>query len=697
MDSTARDRHDPPAMESSKPSLSRLLNPSSVAVVGASAAAEKPGYQMMKSLEPFPGTVYAVNPKADEILGRKAYPDLAAIPEPVDLVALVVPPSASAAILRQAADAGAGAALMVSGGFSETGDDGRALQDEIAGICRDGGIRLLGPNTSGFINPNAGLYATFLPPICDIGPGKIGIVAQSGGINITAAFLAHADGLGLSLAAGLGNAADVGLVDVIDYLADDPGTTAIAIHLEGVPDGRALFEAVRRASRAKPVVALPVGRADLGGFAESHTGNLMGSFALTTSALTQAGAVVVDTTADLVDAAHLLSQARLSPNPDPGIGILTGQAGPGLLMTDTLRTGGISVPEVSVATVEKISALLPPMTFIRNPVDTGRPLASFGAVLEALAGDEAIDAILVYALLEAEAVDPIEHVGGALGNLAQPVIYSTCGTPGDIRPIMAALEDKGVASFDSPDRAARAVRALAQDARAAWRVGADDPVEDGVGAGDVGTSALDEDAAKRLIEGIGIATPRRMVCATREEAHAALADIGAPVVVKVLDASITHKTEVGGVHVGVGDPDALTAALEEIDRIPATGGARRYLVEAMAPPGVEVIIGATNDESFGPTVLLGLGGTAAEALGDIALRVAPLGRIEAATMLDELQGRALLDGWRGAAAVDVEALHDAIARIGAFMTANPQVRELDLNPVRVYARGLLALDALIVV
>lgn len=684
-------------MADPKAPLSRLLNPSSVAVVGASAAPEKPGYQMMKSLEPFPGTVYAVNPKADEILGREAYPDLGAIPEPVDLVALVVPPQASAAILKQAAENGAGAALMVSGGFGETGEDGRALQDEIAGICRDGGIRLLGPNTSGFINPNAGLYATFLPPICAIGPGNIGIVAQSGGINITAAFLAHADGLGLSLAVGLGNAADVGLVDVIDYLTDDPGTDAIAVHLEGVPDGRALFDAVRRATRAKPVAALPVGRADLGGFAESHTGNLMGSFALTRSALTQAGAVVVDTTADLVDAAHLLSRSRLAPDPDPGIGILTGQAGPGLLMTDTLRSGGVTVPEVAEGTIEKISALLPPMTFVRNPVDTGRPLASFGGVLEALAGDGAIDAILVYALLEADAVDPVEHVGGATAKISQPLIYSTCGTPEDIRPIMGALEDKGVASFDSPDRAARAVRALVHDARNSWRIGADRPNDAAAAKTGLGAVALDESAAKDLIEGIGIATPRRIVCASHEDAHAARAEIGAPVVVKVLDPAIAHKTEVGGVHVGIDAPAALAAVLQAIDAIPGAGANRRYLVEAMAPPGVEIIIGATNDASYGPTVLLGLGGTAAEALGDVAMRLAPLGTTEARTMIDDLRGRALLDGWRGAAAVDLGAIADAIARVGALMAAHPEIRELDLNPVRVYPDGLVALDALIVV
>lgn len=683
-------------MSVSHASLSRLFAPGTIAVVGASASPEKPGYQMMKSLEAFAGAVYPVNPNAGEILGHTAYPDLASLPGPVDLVALVVPPGASPAILRQAADMGAGAVLMVSGGFAETGEQGQRLQEEVAGICRDGRMRLLGPNTSGFINPVAGLNASFLPPLSAVRAGNIGLVAQSGGINITTAFLAHAEGLGLSLGVGLGNAPDVGLVDVIDYLATDEATAAIAVHLEGVADGRALFEAVRRTARVKPVVALPVGRADLGGFAESHTGNLIGSFGLTRAALEQAGAVVVDTTGDFVDAAHVLSKCRLPPNPDPGIGILTGQAGPGLLIVDTLRAGGVSVPEASPRTTERIANLLPPMTFMRNPVDTGRPLGSFGQVLKTLADDGAMQALLVYALLEEDAVDPIEHVGVTAGEISKPVVYSTCGLREDIRPIMQALEDRGVACYDSPDRAARAVRALAYDARAAWRRICEPFPVASSGPSRLGPGPLDEDAAKQLVERSGLAVPRRAVCNSRPEARAALAALGPPVVVKVLDATITHKTEVGGVQVGIESRADLDRTLDAIDAIPGTGGRRGYLVEAMAPPGgVEIIIGGTNDPGYGPTVLLGLGGVAAEALGDVALRLAPIGPTEAASMIDELKGRALLDGWRGAPAADRGAIADALVKISALMVAYPDIVELDLNPVRVYADGLLALDALI--
>ena len=675
--------------------LARLFDPRSVAVVGASAAPEKAGYQLLKTVTGFSGAVYPVNPREDEILGLTTYPDLAAIPGPVDLVVLVLPPHHSPALLRDAAAVGAGAALIVSGGFGESGADGIRLQDEILGICRDGGIRLLGPNTSGFIRPPRGLYCTFVPPITDIAPGGISIVAQSGGLNVTLAYLAHHEGLGIGLAAGLGNAADVDIAEVIDYLADDADTEIIALQLEGVPDGRGLYDSVARATQRKPVVALPVGRADLGGFAESHTGNLIGNFALTRAALVQAGAVIVETTTDLVDTAHALSLHRLAPAADPGVGVLTSQAGPGLLMTDRLRHAGIRVPELSAPSIERIAGLLPPMHFVRNPVDTGRPSETYGDILATMAGDDAVDAVVVFALLEEHALDPVAAIGGVLASSDKPILFGTGGATDMTEPVRAALASMAVPCYGAPDRAAQGMLALVEDSRAAWRRARDRTTAPPPPAEPLGPGPIDEDAAKALIEAAGIATPLRTVCATHAEAHAALAEFGGPVVVKILDAAITHKTEIGGVQLGVVTSADLDRALVRIDAI-ATEAPRRYLIEAMAAPGLEVIIGGANDAGYGPTVLLGLGGTAAEALGDVTLRLAPLGAAEAAAMADDLRGRALFDGWRGAPRLDRAALARAIRAVGSLMAAHPEIRELDLNPVRVYGDGVLALDALVV-
>ncbi|MDE0060633.1 MAG: CoA-binding protein, partial [Defluviicoccus sp.] len=448
------------------PPLSRLFDPRSIAVVGASANADKPGFQILRALAPFRGAVHAVNPRGGTILGNTVYPSLAAVPGPVDLVALVLPAEHSPAVLREAAEIGAGAAFMVSGGFGETGAEGAALESETARVCREGGIRLLGPNTSGFLRPSRGLACTFLPAASEIRAGPIGIVAQSGGINLTLAMMADAAGLGVSLSVGLGNAADVGLAETLGYAAADRETRAIVLHVEGVEQGRALFDAVRQTVPIKPVIALAVGKADLGGFAVSHTGALMGSWRLTRSALRQAGAVTVDSLDDALDAAHALSVARLRPARDPGIGVLTGQAGPGLLMTDTLRQAGVSVPGIAPATLARLEAALPPLTYMKNPVDTGRPGASFGTVLDALAADDAVDAVLVYALIEGGALDMGGAVAGAAGATRKPVLFATQGVPAETAPLTARLRDAGIPVFLAPDRAARAMAALVADARA---------------------------------------------------------------------------------------------------------------------------------------------------------------------------------------------------------------------------------------
>ena len=671
--------------------LSRLFDPRSVAVVGASANEDKPGFQILRALGPFRGAVHPVNPRGGEILGRPVHRSLGEVPGPVDLVALVLPARHSLAVLEDAASVGAGAAFMVSGGFGETGDAGAALEADIVDACRAGGIRLLGPNTSGFLRPSRGLACTFLPAAAELRPGPIGIVAQSGGINLTLAMMANAQGLGVSLAVGLGNAADLGIAETLNYLAADPETRAIVLHLEGVADGRAVFDAVREAVPVKPVVALPVGKADLAGFAESHTGALMGNHRLTCAALRQAGAAVVETLDDALDAAYALSVTRLKPARAPGIGVLTGQAGPGLLMTDTLRQAGVSVPELAPATVARIGGLLPPLTYMKNPVDTGRPDAGFGAVMEALAADAGIDAVLAYALIEGGTLD----VGGAAvqaaGKTSKPTVFATAGVPSETAGPVDALRRAGIPVFLAPDRAARAMAAMVADARRrAAEPGGPETTPSGIATPLIGP--IDEDAAKTLVSAYGIATPRRAVCRSRAEAEAARAAMAGPVVAKVLDPGILHKSDVGGVHVGVETAAALTPALDAIDRISSVG----YLIEAMAPDGLDLILGARNDPSFGPTVLLGLGGTAAEAIDDVAVALAPLGASEVDAMIDSLAGSALFGPWRGAPAPDRDAIREAVLGLARLIAEHPEIAEIDLNPVRAYAEGVLALDALIV-
>ncbi len=674
-------------MASPSDGLARLFDPVSVAVVGASASADKAGFQILKALEGFHGTVYPINPRGGEILGNPVYPSLSEVPGPVDLVALVLPARHSLAVIEEAAAIGAGAAFMVSGGFGETGADGAELQAAVLAACRAGALRLLGPNTSGFLRPSRGLACTFLPAAAGIGAGPIGIVAQSGGINLTLALMANAEGLGISLAAGLGNAADLGLAEAIGYLAADAGTRAIVVHLEGVADGRALFEAVQAAVAVKPVIALPVGKTDLGGFARSHTGALMGSHALTRSALRQAGAVTTDGLAEALDAAHVLSLARLEPNRDPGIGILTAQAGPGLLMTDTLNSAGARIPELAAATVERIAAHLPPLTYIHNPVDTGRPGETFGEVLALIAGDTAIDAVLCYALIEDATLDPVSVFVATRKARPEPLVFGTSGAPVRLAEVVGGLRSAGIPVLPAPDRAARAMRALIEESRARARARPERPNRADVPP--LGPGPLDENEAKALIAGCGIPVPNRRACTGRREALAAFAALDKPLVAKVLDPRIDHKTEAGGVHLGIESEDDLIRALEAI-------GSERVLIEEMAPPGIELIIGGRNDPSFGPTVLLGLGGTAAEAMGDVAIRLAPLGEDDVAEMIESLAGRAVFGPWRGAAAPDRAAIVGAVRAVAGLIASRPEIAELDLNPVRACPDGVIALDALVV-
>jgi acetate---CoA ligase (ADP-forming) len=676
--------------------LERLFNPKSIAVVGASPDESKAGYQMLYSLKDFPGKLYPINPKAGTILGFKACPNLRSVGHSVDLVVLTIPAAACVNVLKEAGEAGTGAALIISGGFAETGGDaGTKMQKKILSVCREYNIRLLGPNTAGFVNPWSKVVPNFNPWTAEISAGHIGLVSQSGAMCLTLASMIHAQNLGVSLATGIGNGADVNVSDAVEYLADDPKTSVILLYLEGVRDGRKLYDIIGRTTPRKPVLVLAMGRGDIAEFAASHTGNIIGSYEVKTAALKQAGAVIVESSDDLIDAANLLSRVRLRPKKDPGVGLLTGQAGPGMVIADYLRSHNVKLPELHSLTVDKIRRALPPLTFIRNPVDTSRPGETFSDVLNAVSDDPSIDILAVFALCEPAVIDPVSIFGNADG-IKQPVVFGTAGIKGEIDSTIKSLSDLNIAAFASPDRVAKAVQALVEDSRAAYRKRKSTTGR--IHAIKIATlfNNQGEDKAKDILNEIGISTPRRFACKSRVEAMDAFRSLNKPVVAKILHESILHKTDVGGVIMGINSEGHLEYALNSIDTI-ITGKGRRYLLEETANDGIEVIIGATNDPSFGPAVMVGLGGTAAEALNDATMRMAPLSLSEAREMILEMRSRALFIGWRGANPLDIDSLAESLVRIGQLMIDHPEIKEMDLNPVRVYEKGISALDALIVV
>ncbi|MFF1680386.1 acetate--CoA ligase family protein [Streptomyces sp. NPDC058256] len=668
--------------------LRPLFAPRGIAVVGASRNPGKLGAAMVRSLSGFAdagGYLALVNGRDETMYGSVAE---AARYGPVDLAVICVPAAACADVLAEAAVAGASAAVICGGGFAEAGGPGIDHQRRLAEVVRSTGIRLLGPNTSGFVAPHAGVTASFVPGVAQVRPGKVAVVAASGGVNHALAFALTEAGHGLSLAVGLGNGVDITAPDVLDHLADDPDTGAVALHVESVPDGPRLVASVRRLAARRPVVALVVGRHDIGAFAASHTGALATSWRTTRAALAQAGAVLVDDERELVDAVGALAVTRAKPAAEPGVGVVTAQAGPGLLLLDDLRGRRARVPELTAGTQATLAGLLPPLTFQRNPVDTGRPGPELGAVLAAVGADPGVDVIAGYALHEPDAVDIVAAAreGSSAG---VPFVLGLGGTGEAVVRGRRALLEAGVAVAADPRGVAAATAALLTDARVRARAvpAADDTlVPTGI------TGSHDENQAKSLLDRLGVATMPRRACSDRAAAHTALVELGGSVAVKLLDATVLHKTEIGGVHLGITTPAELDTALDRLD----AAGARRYLVEKMAPPGVDLVVGARRDPVFGPIVLLGLGGTTAEALADVAIRLAPLAPAEAAAMPGELAGQALLAGWRGGPVLDPDALARVVASLGALLAANPPLDETEINPLRLTAQGLVALDAVII-
>ncbi|SDO74199.1 acetyltransferase [Lutimaribacter pacificus] len=677
--------------------LDRMFNPRSIAVVGASRDPAKAGSQALATLAGFPGTLVAVHPRETEIRGVPCYPGLADLPEPVDLAILAIPARACVQAAAEAAARGVGGVFIVSGGFGETGPEGARLEQDLVDICRHTGLRLLGPNTSGFVNPAAGCIASFVPGVDTLAPGRIAVLAQSGGVNLSLGYLLNGLGEGVSIAAGLGNAADTDTRDMLELLAEDDNTDAIALHLEGVNDGRALYETLCRVTPRKPVVAVVAGRADIGDFAVSHTGNLMGSRDRTVAALVQGGAVVVDTLDDLAQAAAVLARRRLPPKPRSAMTLITGQAGPGLLITDALKTAGIDLPELGGATLERIGGLLPPMTYIRNPIDTGRPGPGFPDIVHAAAQDAAIDAVLVFGISEPSVLDPAQALTPAHEATGKPVLFGTLGPDGDLEKARRDLRASGTPMVLGPDRLALAGIVLDADARHQWLLAqrGDAPETPDAPGGAALTGPIDESAAKALMRSYGIAVPRSMLCESRAAAQRAFADLDKPVVVKIAAADVAHKTELGGVVLDVRDAAQLDAALDRIARIP-TAAPNRVLIEEMAPAGVDLILGGVRDPSWGPCVVIGLGGVLAEAVADSAVAIAPVGRADVAHMLDSLRGKRMLDGFRGLPRCDRAAIADAAAAIGRIMRDHPGISEVEINPLRVNEVGALALDALVV-
>ena len=673
--------------------LQALLKPRGIVVVGASQDPSKPGHVLLRNLDSFKGTVIGLSRHRGNIHGRTIVADAQEIPNDVDLAILAVPNSAVPSSLELLARRGVRSAIICSGGFAELQtSEGRDLQGQVDAIAHKYGIRVLGPNTAGMAIPHLNLHASFVPAVTQLTPGSVAVVAQSAGVAHAAALALQQEGLGVGLMIGVGNACDIDLPELIEATALNGQYDAIAVYLEGTAHGSELLEAIRKSSREVPVVVLKSGISDVDRLTVSHTGAIAGDWAVAQSLLTEAGAVVVSTLGDLVNSIAALSLIRLHPSDAPttkGVGVVTGQAGPGVLLTDRLQTLGLEVPPFRSTVEGELRSLLPPMTHRQNPVDTGRPSDTFANVIATVAKDPGIDVVATYVLLEPGALDLTETLTQARLTAAAPIVAASGGLHADFAATRDSLRSQRIPLFRNPEDAAIGAWALISDRDAAALRRKDAP-NARISPSQAGLPLPTNEAeTKDVLRSHGIRTPAFFVCPTREDAIAAFNAItssGDFAVVKVLSREIAHKSAMNGVHLGLKSASEFEDALNSIDEI--VRGDTGYLVETQAESGSDLFVAVRLDPTWGSIGLLGLGGTEVEQRGDVQMFALPIPEHLLATRLTDL---GLPED------IDVASLQELYTTMTNALVSwsGSGATSFEVNPLRITDTGLVALDALI--
>lgn len=697
-----------------------LFYPRAVAVVGASP---KGGYGLRVltglAAHGYAGPVYPVNPNHDTIAGLRAYPDLGALPRPVDAVVIAVPARAVPGVIRQAIAAGAKGGVAFGSGFAEAGAAGRALQEEVRALCGDH-FPLIGPNCLGVMSyPGAALWA--IPLATPRRPGAVGLVAQSGNMALT--LLASSRGLGLAHAVSVGNQAVVDAVDVMGFFLAETGVRAIAAVIEGLADvAKFRRVAARAAERGVPIVALKLGRSEKAARAAvAHTGSLTGADRLYDALFAQHGVIRVDDLDELMQTAALLAADRRPTG--PGLGVFASSGGECGLIADVAAAVGVELPDLPRETREALLGLLPPFANPANPLDiTASGWGNRGiygdvaALLGATPGVDIVacigDTTRLSGPLAVTGWDKmVDGLADARGRTDKPI--ALLNTLTDVADALTdALAERGIIHLSGARVAARAIGHAGRYAR--WQQGHTAP-RDGTAIDaarraralallpPTGSGGAGESASKELLRCYGIPVPRGGLAGSVEEALALANDVGYPVALKIEADGVHHKTEVGGVALGIASDEQLrvehAALLARVAAHSPEAQIRGVRVERMASGFVELIVGGRNDPAFGPVVVAGLGGVLAEALQDVSTRLAPVDADEARAMLDELRGAALLGPFRGRPAADVAAAAEVIARVSWLLVELTEIQELDLNPVLVGAEGegCVAVDGLAVV
>jgi acetate---CoA ligase (ADP-forming) len=690
--------------------MNAFFRPRSVAVIGASRQRGTIGAEVLHNLLAygFNGPVLPVNTTAAVVQSIVAYPTVEDIRTPVDLAVIVVPKEAVLEVAESCGRKGVRALVVISSGFSEIGDEGVVRQQALLRTCRDYGMRLIGPNCMGILNTEADvrLNATFAPMAPPA--GRVGFMSQSGALGLSIIDYASELGLGLSTFVSIGNKADISGNDLIRYWEQDPQTDVILLYLESFGNPRKFSRIARQVGRMKPIVAVKSGRSTAGVRASgSHTGALLAASDVTVDALfQQAGVIRTDRLEEMFDVASLLASQPLPTG--RRVAILTNAGGPGILCADACEANGLQVPALGDATQAALRAILPREAGVGNPVDmiASASAAQYQAAIGIIGRDPEVDAIIVIFIppLVTRPEDVARAIVAGAGDIgrSKPVLtvfMQARGVPEELRS-----SDLRLPSYAFPEDAAGALARVARYAE--WRVR---PVEASTVFPDVRrdeataiiASALGRKAewlgsedVWTLLHCYGIPVLEQRIAASPDDAAIAATELAGPVALKAIAPGLVHKTEVGAVRLGVERSDVASAAREMESRLRSAGlTATGYVVQQMAPRGVEMIVGVVHDPQFGPVVACGAGGVLVELIKDVSVRLAPLSRRDAEEMVLQLKSYPILTGYRGAKPSDVNALVETVLRVSALVEDLPQIAELDLNPILVHERGVTVVDA----
>lgn len=689
--------------------IESILNPKSVAVIGASdnvaRIGGRPIHAMLQS--GYAGRIVPVNPNHRRIQGLEAFPDILSVSDPIDTAIIAVPAASVIDTVRQCAAGGVRSAIIFSSGFAESGDAGSRAQAEIAAIAADSGIRILGPNCLGAFHVPSGWYGTFANAAImeKAKPARLGIVSQSGAYGAHVFLVAQSRGMGATSWVTTGNEIDIDVCEVIEYFAHSPEIDVILAYAEGIRDGAGLQRALDAARRArKPVVFLKSGRSSAGALAAaSHTASLAGSDVIYDAALRQWGAYRARTTEEMVDIAYACLFGKFAGGRRLGIQSISG--GVGIQMADACEDFQMEVPQLPIEAQRKMKELVP-FASAQNPIDFTAQVLQNPDVMKSAVGltleSDSYDAQVIYLSsipgAEATRATTLDIFTGIRERYPKELIVLTFISPPEI---VREYERLGYPCFEDPSHAVRALAALSFFGALYARKSEASVTMAFPSCPSIPDHPMNELEAKAILAAAGIPVSRETLARSPEEAIKAWASIGAPVVLKIASSDIPHKTEIGGVILDLNSAaDVRNGYMSLLHR--ATSARPDAVVDGvvvaeMVHGGVEAVLGVSVDPVFGAAVMFGLGGIFVEVLKDVTFRVAPFDVDEARLMVSEIRGRAVLSGVRGAPACDVDALAECISRLSIFAACNATLlNSIDINPLILQERGVIAVDALIV-